>query len=94
MLVILWCILRAFVVQTYATGTQATLHLFVLYYRSENEELCHNNFTNDCGGQYNRCNFYNLCHRFGDFGLEVEWKFFATSHGKSARDVISGTVTR
>ena len=36
----------------------------------------------------------NLCHHEEDFGLEGEWNFFATSHGKSACDGIGRTVKR
>ncbi|XP_071951916.1 uncharacterized protein [Antedon mediterranea] len=52
-------------------------------------------FTDGCGGQYkNKYNFINLCHHQEDFGLDAEWNFFATSHGKSACDGIGGTVKR
>lgn len=52
-------------------------------------------FTDGCTGQYkNKNNFANLCHHNEDFGLEAEWNFFATSHGKSACDGIGGTVKR
>ena len=27
-------------------------------------------------------NFLNLCHNKADFGIDAEWHFFATSHGK------------
>ena len=36
----------------------------------------------------------NLCHHSHDFGIEAEWAFFATSHGKSPCDRIGGTVKR
>jgi len=29
-----------------------------------------------------------------DFGIEAEWNFFATSHGKSACDGLGGTIKR
>ena len=49
-------------------------------------------FTDGCAGQYkNKYKFVNLCHHEDDFGLEGEWNFFATNHGKSACD---GTVKR
>jgi hypothetical protein len=52
-------------------------------------------FTDGCAGQYkNKNNFINLCHHEEDFGLEADWNFFATSHGKSACDGIGGTVKR
>ena len=52
-------------------------------------------FSDGCGGQYKNCkNFVNLCLHITDFGLEAEWVFFATSHGKSPCDGIGGTVKR
>ena len=52
-------------------------------------------FSDGCAGQYkNYKNFLNICHHKEDFGLEAEWNFFATSHGKSAVDGIGGTVKR
>ena len=35
-----------------------------------------------------------MCHHKQDFGLEAEWTFFATSHGKSPCDGIGGFVKR
>ena len=52
-------------------------------------------FSDGCAGQYkNYKNFLNLCHHKHDFGLEAEWIFFATSHGKSPCDAIGGIVKR
>ncbi|KAG1651819.1 Transcription elongation factor SPT4 [Nymphon striatum] len=52
-------------------------------------------FTDGCAGQYkNKQNFINLCCHQKDFGLEAEWNFFSTSHGKSTCDGIGGTVKR
>ena len=52
-------------------------------------------FTDGCAGQYkNRFNFVNLAHHREDYGVDAEWNFFATSHGKSACDGIGGTVKR
>ena len=52
-------------------------------------------FTDGCAGQYKSCkSFYNLCQLESEFALKVEWNFFATSHGKSPCDGISGTVKR
>ena len=52
-------------------------------------------FSDGCGGQYKNCkNFLNLCLHQSDFGLDAEWVFFATSHGKSPCDGIGGTVKR
>ena len=45
--------------------------------------------------QYKHKNsFFTLCHHKDDFGLAAEWKFFATSHGKSACGGIGGIVIR
>ena len=52
-------------------------------------------FSDGCAGQYkNFKNFLNMCHHKQDFGLEAEWTFFATSHGKSPCDGIGGFVKR
>ena len=54
-------------------------------------------FTDGTASQYNYTNYKNICnllyHR-DDFGLDAEWHFFATSHGKNACDGIGGTVKR
>ena len=39
-------------------------------------------------------NFYNLCQHEQDFAIKAQWSFFATAHGKSPCDGISGTVKR
>ena len=52
-------------------------------------------FSDGCGGQYkNYKNFMNLCLHKQDFGLDAEWIFFPTSHGKSPCDEIGGSVKR
>jgi hypothetical protein len=52
-------------------------------------------FSDGCAAQYkNRKNFINLCHHKQDFGIEAEWHFFATSHGKGPCDGIGGSVKR
>ena len=52
-------------------------------------------FTNKCAGQYkNWKKIYNLCQHKSDFGLNVRWVFFATSHGKRPCDGIGGTVNK
>lgn len=53
-------------------------------------------FSDGSAAQYkNRKNFINLCHHAEDFdGIEAEWHFYATSHGKGACDGIGGTVKR
>lgn len=35
-----------------------------------------------------------LCHHEADFGLQAEWHFFATSHGKSPGGTIKRDVRR
>ena len=46
-----------------------------------------------CAAQYKNCkNFLNLCHHNEDFGMDAEWNFFATSHGKGPCDGLGGTV--
>lgn len=52
-------------------------------------------FSDGCGGQYkNLKNFQNLCYHETDFGLQAEWNFFATSHGKGPCDGVGGVVKR
>ena len=52
-------------------------------------------FSDSAASQYkNHKNFLNLCHHQADFGIEAEWHFLATSHGKSACDGLGGTVKR
>ena len=52
-------------------------------------------FSDGCSAQYkNNYNFYNLVHHQKDFGLEAEWHFFTTSHGKNECDSLGGTVKR
>ena len=52
-------------------------------------------FTDGAASQYkNYKNICNLLYHRDDFGLDAEWHFFATSHGKNACDGIGGTVKR
>lgn len=52
-------------------------------------------FSDGCAAQYkNKKNFINLCHHNKDFGIDAEWHFFATSHGKGPSDGLGGTVKR
>lgn len=51
--------------------------------------------SDGAGSQYkNKYNFINLVFHEKDFGIEAEWIFFATSHGKEACDGIGGCVKR
>ena len=52
-------------------------------------------FSNGAASQYkNKYDFLNLINHKNDFGINAEWHFFATSHGKGACDGIGGTVKR
>jgi hypothetical protein len=52
-------------------------------------------FSDGCAGQYmNRKNFINLYHHNADFGIEAEWNFFATDHGKGPPDAVGGNSKR
>jgi hypothetical protein len=42
----------------------------------------------------NMNNFINLCHHNIDFGINAEWHFFATSHGRGPCDGVGGTIKR
>ncbi|KAG1665452.1 PH-interacting protein [Nymphon striatum] len=84
-------------VKEHSTSTVYAFQQVVLdYLKNEFPEIKKvHYFTDGCAGQYkNKHNFINLCCHQKDFGLEAEWNFFATSHGKSACDGIGGTVKR
>jgi len=52
-------------------------------------------FSDGAASQYkNFKNFANLLNHRNDHGLEAEWNFFGTSHGKNSCDGIGGTVKR
>lgn len=52
-------------------------------------------FSDGASSQYkNKKNFTNICHHKPDFGLDADWNFFASSHGKNACDGIGGTTKR
>lgn len=52
-------------------------------------------FSDNCAGQFkNKFVMSNICHMKNDYGLEVEWNFFASGHGKGAVDGIGGNVKR
>ena len=48
-------------------------------------------FSDGASSQYkNKYNLLNLSFHLEDFGINAEWHFFATSHGKNACDGIGG----
>lgn len=52
-------------------------------------------FSDGAGSQYkNKKNFYQLCQYKESHGFDVEWHFFATSHGKGPCDGIGGAFKR
>jgi len=52
-------------------------------------------FSDGAASQYkNKKNFYSMCQFKKNFGFEVEWHFFATSHGKGPCDGIGGALKR
>lgn len=52
-------------------------------------------FSDGAASQYkNRKNFHNICQFKSQYNYNVEWHFFATSHGKSACDAIGGSFKR
>lgn len=42
----------------------------------------------------NRFNLMTIANHKQDFGLECEWHFHATSHGKGPHDGVGGTIRR
>ena len=77
-----------------------SVHLFITQFLSHiKEKLPMINkiiyYSDGCAAQYKNCkNFLNLCHHNEDFGMDAEWNFFATSHGKGPCDGLGGTVKR
>lgn len=52
-------------------------------------------YSDGASSQYkNKKNFANICNHKKDFGLDCEWHFFASSHGKNACDGVGGTTKR
>ena len=53
-------------------------------------------FSDGLAAQYkNWKNFANLCNHHNNFqGIEAEWHFYATAHGKGVCDGVGGTVKR
>ena len=52
-------------------------------------------FSDGAASQYkNFKNLKNLCCHKSDFGIDAEWHFFATSHGKGPCDGLGGTLKR
>jgi len=52
-------------------------------------------FSDGASSQYkNKKNFVNVCQHRNDYGVEAEWNFFASSHGKNSCDGIGGTTKR
>ncbi|CAH2086564.1 unnamed protein product [Euphydryas editha] len=52
-------------------------------------------FSDGCAAQFkSRYNLYNICTAPEDFGVDITWSFFPTSHGKGAVDGIGAVVKR
>lgn len=52
-------------------------------------------FSDGAASQYkNKIFFINISFHKEDFGLDVEWHFFASCHGKNACDGVGGTTKR
>ena len=50
-------------------------------------------FSDGAAAQHkNHKNFINLCYHEAYFGINAEWHFFATSHGKGSCDGVGGTI--
>lgn len=63
------------------------------YFQFDVEKIYY--FSDGSAAQYkNKKNFSNLCFHTQDFGIEAEWHFSATAHGKGPCDGVGGTVKR
>ena len=87
------------VVSDYLQHNANVVHAFLSKVLSHLKTVLHINkilyFTDGAASQYkNIKNLTNLCYHVSDFGIEAQWHFFATSHGKSPCDAIGGTVKR
>lgn len=52
-------------------------------------------FTDGARSQFkNKKSFANLANHFEDFGIQADWHFFATAHGKGPSDGLGGQVKR
>lgn len=52
-------------------------------------------FSDGCAAQFkNRFTLSNICHSKSNWGVDVEWSFFASSHGKGAVDGVGATAKR
>lgn len=52
-------------------------------------------YSDGCAAQFkNRYNLFNICTAKEDFGVEISWSFFPTSHGKGAVDGIGAVIKR
>jgi len=52
-------------------------------------------FSDGSAAQYkNKFNFVNVSFHDEDFGVQCDWNFFATSHGKNSCDGVGGTLKR
>lgn len=52
-------------------------------------------FSDGAASQYKNCkNILNTAYHKEDYGIDAEWHYFATSHGKGACDGIGGTFKR
>ena len=76
--------------------TARTIHVLSMRFKRQGSITfmnCYHKSNDGYGGQYkNYKNFMNLCLHKQDFGLDAEWIFFATSHGKWPGDRIGGSV--
>ena len=77
-----------------------TVHAFTCKVMSDIKENLHAitkvlYFNDWPASQYkNFKNFVNLCYHEIDHGIQAQWHFFATSHGKSPCNGIGGTTKR
>ena len=68
-------------------------HKLIFFLKEKFEVLKITYFSDGCAAQYKNCkNLVNLCYHKEDFGIQAEWHFFATSHGKGPCDGVRGTV--
>lgn len=89
-----------FVLSDYREHSTAVVHAFLTEVINHIKTLNPNlkkiiYFSDGSGSQYkNKKNFTNICKHKCDFGVEGEWHFFASCHGKNSCDGVGGTTKR
>ena len=77
-------------------AVQVFIKHFIEYIKSHFPHVKNVEYYSDgCAGQYKNCtNFLYVCQHKNLYGLNAQWIFFASSHGKSPCDGVGGALKR